>query len=108
MSTESDLHREFERFEAQVPAWAARLLRFLRRPRQRLVRIPLAILLILCGFLGFLPVLGFWMIPLGLALLALDVVLLRRPLMRLLRYINGKLASRAAAPAEQRTPPPLN
>jgi len=31
---------------------------------------------------GFLPVLGFWMVPLGLLLLALDVALLRRPTAR--------------------------
>ena len=30
------------------------------------------------------PVLGFWMVPLGLVLLALDVVLLRRPTARML------------------------
>ncbi|MDJ0994821.1 MAG: hypothetical protein QNI90_14690 [Dinoroseobacter sp.] len=36
------------------------------------------LLLILGGVLGFLPVLGFWMIPLGLAVAALDVAPLRR------------------------------
>ena len=30
-------------------------------------------LLIVMGLLGFLPVLGFWMIPLGIAIAALDV-----------------------------------
>lgn len=37
----------------------------------------LGILLILAGMLGFLPVLGFWMIPLGVALLATDIPALR-------------------------------
>lgn len=32
----------------------------------RLTRIGIGLLLILGGILGFLPVLGFWMIPLGL------------------------------------------
>lgn len=36
------------------------------------VRIPLGILLVIGGFVGFLPVLGFWMAPLGLAVLAID------------------------------------
>ena len=45
---------------------------------------PLGILLVLGGLLGFLPVLGFWMVPLGLVLLALDVALLRRPTARVL------------------------
>ena len=30
------------------------------------MRIPLGILLILAGIVGFLPILGFWMVPLGL------------------------------------------
>ena len=36
------------------------------------------ILLVLGGLLGFLPVLGYWMLPLGLALLAVDWPLARR------------------------------
>ena len=32
----------------------------------------IGVLLIIGGLLGFLPVLGYWMIPLGLALLAVD------------------------------------
>jgi hypothetical protein len=35
-------------------------------------------LAIVAGLFGFLPILGFWMIPLGVALLALDVPPLRR------------------------------
>ena len=42
-----------------------------------LVRAPLALLFLAGGFLGFLPVLGFWMIPLGLLILAIDLPLLR-------------------------------
>lgn len=35
-------------------------------------------LLLVCGgFVGFLPILGFWMIPAGLALIALDIPPLR-------------------------------
>ena len=40
-------------------------------------RIALGLLLICLGFLGFLPVLGFWMIPLGVAILAYDVPIVR-------------------------------
>jgi hypothetical protein len=45
--------------------------------RLRVIRIPLGILLVLGGFVGFLPVLGFWMLPFGLLLLALDLPALR-------------------------------
>jgi voltage-gated potassium channel Kch len=40
-------------------------------------RIAIGVLLIICGFLGFLPVLGFWMIPLGIAILAYDIARVR-------------------------------
>jgi hypothetical protein len=42
------------------------------------VRSVLGVLAMLAGVLGFLPILGFWMFPLGFALLALDVPPLRR------------------------------
>ncbi|MBN2906808.1 MAG: hypothetical protein JXJ18_08880 [Rhodobacteraceae bacterium] len=42
------------------------------------LRLILGLLLISGGILGFLPVLGFWMIPLGLGIAALDI----RPIWR--------------------------
>jgi hypothetical protein len=50
----------------------------IRLPRSRWQRIALGWLLILGGMLGFLPVLGFWMLPLGLALLSVDLPSVRR------------------------------
>jgi hypothetical protein len=44
------------------------------------VRIPLALLLILGGIFSFLPVLGLWMLPLDLLLIAQDLPFLQRPL----------------------------
>lgn len=49
-----------------------------RLPRSRPVRISIGLALILGGFLGFLPVLGFWMIPLGLLVLSSDSPAVRR------------------------------
>ncbi|XDA97084.1 hypothetical protein AB1M95_13265 [Sulfitobacter sp. LCG007] len=60
------------------------LARMLVRIRRRVppgVRLPLGILLIIGGIFGFLPVLGFWMIPLGVAVAALDVMPLWRRLL---------------------------
>lgn len=37
------------------------------------LRLPLGLVIIAGGFLGFLPILGFWMIPVGIAVAALDV-----------------------------------
>ena len=46
------------------------------------VRTLLGIVLIVAGFFGFLPILGFWMIPLGAAFIALDIPPMRRRLRR--------------------------
>lgn len=48
-----------------IPDW-------LKHPKWKWLRAPLGVLLVLLGCLGFLPVLGFWMIPLGVAVLAID------------------------------------
>ncbi len=48
-------------------------------PRSRILRIGLGILLILGGFLGaILPLLGVWMLPLGLIVLSVDIPFVRR------------------------------
>jgi hypothetical protein len=73
------LFRQFDRLERHVPSFAARILEWLRRPGARLVRIPLGLLMIAGGVFSFLPVLGAWMLPLGLLLLAIDVPVLRGP-----------------------------
>ncbi len=47
-------------------------------PRSRLARMIIGVALVLGGIAGFLPVLGFWMIPLGLLILSVDLPLVRR------------------------------
>jgi hypothetical protein len=47
-------------------------------PRSRALRVLIGVLLVIFGFLGFLPVLGFWMIPLGLLILSYEFHLVRR------------------------------
>ncbi|PYE84202.1 hypothetical protein [Phyllobacterium leguminum] len=47
-------------------------------PQSSLARRVLGVLLIAGGILGFLPILGFWMIPLGLLVLSHDSPLIRR------------------------------
>jgi hypothetical protein len=42
------------------------------------LRLLLGLLLIVGGVFGFLPILGFWMIPLGIAVAALDILPLWR------------------------------
>jgi len=47
-------------------------------PQSRSVRITMGIALVIGGLLGFLPILGFWMLPLGLLLLSVDLRFARR------------------------------
>jgi hypothetical protein len=47
-------------------------------PKSKPLRIGLGLVLVGCGLLGFLPVLGFWMIPLGLLVLSVDLPVVRR------------------------------
>ncbi len=47
-------------------------------PRSRKARIAMGIALVFFGCLGFLPVLGFWMIPLGLLVLSYEFARVRR------------------------------
>ena len=73
------LNRQFDRLQKRIPDFAARLLERIRQPKARLIRIPLGILLVIGGIFSFLPVLGIWMLPLGLLLLAIDLVFLQGP-----------------------------
>jgi hypothetical protein len=73
------LNRLLDRFERRLPRSIANPMRWLRAPSSRWVRIPVGLLLIVGGLFSFLPVLGLWMLPLGLLLLAQDLPFLRRP-----------------------------
>ena len=47
-------------------------------PGTRLTRVVLGVVLCAGGFLGFLPILGFWMLPLGILVLSVDFHPVRR------------------------------
>jgi hypothetical protein len=70
------LRRQFEALSRAVPATRPVSERLLR-DGMRIVRLPTAFLLVFGGVFSFLPVLGVWMLPLGLMLLAVDVPLIR-------------------------------
>ena len=74
---------------AALPAPVQRAVAWLRLPGAAWARVPLGVALIVGGLLGFLPILGFWMIPLGLLLLAEDIPALRQPTMRALGAVQG-------------------
>ncbi|HVW91343.1 MAG TPA: hypothetical protein VHB74_01910 [Devosia sp.] len=73
------LDRQFDRIGRRFPAVKG-FLDWARRPSSRLLRFPVALLLIAGGIFSFLPILGLWMLPLGLLLLAIDVPALQGPI----------------------------
>jgi hypothetical protein len=80
-----------DEFAARLPAKAGQFTRWITSPSATVVRIPVGGVLIAGGVVGFLPILGFWMVPLGLAVIAQDVPALRPPMTRMLGWINRKL-----------------
>jgi purine-cytosine permease-like protein len=52
-------------------------------PRSRVARLCIGSALIVGGILGFLPILGFWMVPLGILILSQDLSFVRRRRRRL-------------------------
>ena len=98
---QQELDRHFAWFEARLPPRPATFVAWLRRPSSRYARIPLALLLILGGIFSFLPVLGVWMLPLGLLLFAQDVPPLQKPMAQGLGWIERKWLERQRAKLER-------
>src|SRR5687767_918036 len=74
--------------ENEAPDRITRLIRWLRSPRSRWIRVPLGILCIIASFFWFLPVIGVELFPIGLLLIAQDVPFLRRPAAKLLLWLE--------------------
>jgi hypothetical protein len=91
---ERRFQRQFQALERLIPPLRGPM-SHLRRNSWFPIRFPLAILLTFGGLLWFLPILGLWMLPAGLLLLAIDLPLLRGPISALIirsRYrIKGLL-----------------
>jgi hypothetical protein len=97
----AELDRQLAWFETKLSPRAAKFVGWLRKPSSRLVRIPVAILLIVGGIFSILPVLGLWMLPLGLVLFAQDVPMLQKPIARMLGWIRRKWIERELARSAQ-------
>lgn len=81
--TNPEFDRYIERLTAPLPPRLRRAIERLRRPEARWLRRAVAVLFILGGMLWFLPVVGLWMLPLGLILIAEDHPWLKRKLARI-------------------------
>ncbi len=85
LSDETKHERYVTRLLHVLPPSARRVFGWLIRPEAKWVRRPLSVALIVGGALGFLPVLGFWMLPAGALLLGEDIPFVRRTTIRALR-----------------------
>lgn len=91
------LDRHLDTLQQRLPDRLAGWLSQLRRPAARWVRVPAGVMLMAGGVFGFLPILGFWMLPLGAILLAYDVPLLRRPTVGALNWVERRWQQRGPA-----------
>ena len=91
-----DFDHEAKKLQARLPRFAGAAMRW-GLESSPFVRWPIAIVLVFGGFLGFLPILGFWMAPLGLILIAEDLPFLRPPLARLFAWILAKWPEKSGA-----------
>lgn len=91
--SKQELRQAFKRVEAELPPKLASGMRWLRHPASRWLRIPAGLLLMVGGVFSFLPILGLWMMPLGLMLLAADIPFLRRPMARFSHWCVDRLQS---------------
>jgi uncharacterized membrane protein len=69
-TTKAELNRYFQMIDRRVPISVSQFIRWLRMPSSFAIRLVIAMLLILGGIFSFLPILGLWMLPLGLLLVA--------------------------------------
>lgn len=90
--TAEDWDARVTRLSEKLPGRVRSAVDWLREPSRRWVRIGAALLLILGGIFSILPILGLWMLPLGLALLSQDVPWLKVPLERAARWIERSWA----------------
>jgi hypothetical protein len=82
-ATDRRFARQFEVLSRLIPRLRGTIT-FLRAKKWLIIRLPFALLLIFGGIFSFLPILGIWMLPLGLLLLAVDLPPLRGPISALM------------------------
>jgi hypothetical protein len=81
----------------KLPVRGKSAVEWLRHPPRRWPRLLAAVLLIVGGISSILPILGLWMLPLGLALMSDDVPWLKIPLEYSARWIESAWRKARAA-----------
>lgn len=95
--TPQDWDARVSALTGKLPERLRRAVEWLREPARFWIRLLAAILFILGGIFAILPVLGLWMLPVGLALLSQDVPALKVPLEHAARWLERVWARLAAA-----------
>jgi len=95
------LKRAFSRSEREFYPRALKLLTWTGRNVPFGVRTFLGLLLMAGGFLGFMPILGFWMLPLGVMVAAMDIAPLRN---RMLLWISRRARALNGTAKQKRAP----
>ena len=85
-----ELNLYLNKLGAYLPDWLCRTVKWLREPDRVIAKIIISLLLVAGGVFSFLPVLGLWMLPLGLIIIAQDLTFLQRPLVRTFKWIEGR------------------
>jgi hypothetical protein len=76
---------------AHLPSRMQRAVQWMRHPSARWARLPAGVGLCIGGVFSVLPVLGLWMLPLGLVLLSEDIPALRRSTDKALEWLEGRI-----------------
>lgn len=89
-----DFHEEMDRLQNHIPSLVGHNLNRLCGKRALWVRVLTGVALIGAWCFLLLPIVNIWMLPAGLALLAHDIPMMRRPMARLLHFTNRKIEER--------------
>jgi hypothetical protein len=87
--THPEYDAAMKRLDERLPRFAGASLRYLV-DSSPWVRVPPALGLVVGGTFGFLPVLAFWMVPIGLVLPAQDMPPLRGPIAKAIHWADRK------------------
>jgi hypothetical protein len=94
MTRVPDFYEEIDRFQSHIPSLVGHNLNRLRGKRATWMRVSTGVALIGAWAFFPLPIVGLWMLPLGLALLAHDIPTMRAPIAHLLHFANRKIEKR--------------
>ena len=83
--------KEQSNLQRQAKAFSYRVLMWAKTKLPLGVRSVVGLLFMVGGVFGFLPILGFWMLPLGIALIALDLPLTRKSIERWIERLKEDL-----------------